>query len=346
MSTVFQSSFLDNLRRIHAESNGRKRPENSLAEGGIEFSKILADIEKQRGKESDPKVLTQPMPVAARVPEKSDPIPTTAAVQFLLSPESPLFSFASNHVNTLECAFNECSPPVSKLSIDVKNPAPLAVNGLGISEELEDELPSPPIVRSIERISMSVPKDGTRPVRFSKEELDNIITTAGKFHGVDPALGMAVAKVESSYRTDAISKDGHASKGMFQLLDSTAGDLMNRFDMKDRYDPFDPAMNAYLGVGYLRRLHDIFSSETNLGYNVKTVPVKSAPDLEKIALAAYNAGEGNVATAQKLARRVGKDPAQYQAIEAYLPPSTRAYVQRVTEFKTQIARAAGGDDIA
>ena len=115
--------------------------------------------------------------------------------------------------------------------------------------------------------------------------------------------------------------------------------------MKEQYDAFDPAQNAYLGVGYLRRLHDIFSSETNLGGNLKTVPVKSADDLEKVALAAFNAGEGNVASAQRAAARRGLDPSRFENISPHLPPSTRAYVERVTQFRVQFAKNDGGSEV-
>ena len=97
-------------------------------------------------------------------------------------------------------------------------------------------------------------------------------------------------------------------------------------------------MNARLGVGYLRHLHDIFSEETNLMGKMKTVPVKSAGELEKLAVAAFNAGQGNVAQAQRKARSLGKDPTEYAAIEPFLPASTRAYVARVTNLREQLAK--------
>lgn len=164
--------------------------------------------------------------------------------------------------------------------------------------------------------------------------LEELIGAAGRHHGVDPNLSVAVARAESSLKVNAVSSDGHHSKGIFQLLDDTGKEMMDRLDVNGHYEPFDPKLNAHLGVGYLRRLHDLFSKETTLIGSLKTVPVKSGLDLEKISIAAFNAGEGRVARAQAAARSEGKDPASYAAIEPYLPLSTRSYVQRVSNLKS------------
>ena len=167
--------------------------------------------------------------------------------------------------------------------------------------------------------------------------IKEIVTTAGRFYGIDPNLGLAVAQVESSYDSDAVSHDGHNSKGLFQLLDSTGRRMHRTTGLGEAYDPFDPAQNAYLGMAYLRHLHDIFSSETKLTTHMRTVPAGSAEHVEKLAVAAFNAGEGNVARAQARAHSLGKDPSDYHAIEPYLPASTRRYVQRVTTIRDQLA---------
>jgi soluble lytic murein transglycosylase-like protein len=93
---------------------------------------------------------------------------------------------------------------------------------------------------------------------------------------------------------------------LFQLLDSTGKELLEQLGIDDDYDPFDPALNSYLGVGYLRRLHDTFSKETKLTNNLSTAPARTADDLEKLAIAAFNTGEGNVARAQEKAAQEGK----------------------------------------
>ncbi|MCC6952542.1 MAG: transglycosylase SLT domain-containing protein [Deltaproteobacteria bacterium] len=342
MTSVFNVGFRDNLRRIQGEeSGGRRRAEEATKE----FSKVLGDIERER---LMPEKSASNAPTNGAVQQSNVPPPTReekGEIEYLTSENNPFFRFVSHTAVPQQCELNECQLDVKALLGDVKSPTRL-LTGLDDDLAVDAEIPAPPVIKSMERIQMSVPKSATNPMTYERDELENIINTAGKYHGVDPTLSLAVAHAESSLRIDAVSKDGFASKGMFQLLDSTAKDLMGRFDMKDAYDPFDPGMNAFLGVGYLRRLHDLFSSETNLGGKLMTVPVKSADDLEKVALAAFNAGEGNVAKAQRLASRLGKDPALYTSIEPYLPPSTRTYVQRVTNYKVEFARAKGGNDIA
>jgi hypothetical protein len=169
------------------------------------------------------------------------------------------------------------------------------------------------------------------------KQIKEIVTTAGRYYGLDPNLGLAVAQVESSFNTDAVSNDGHSSKGLFQLLDKTGQRMHRHTGVEESYDPFDPAQNAYLGLAYLRHLHDIFSEETKLTSSIKTTPASSAEHVEKLAVAAYNAGEGSVARAQARAQAVGKDPADYHAIEPYLPASTQRYVQKVTQIREALA---------
>jgi len=157
---------------------------------------------------------------------------------------------------------------------------------------------------------------------------------------------MAIAQTESSFQPTAVSRDGHASKGIFQLLDSTGKDMLGHTGLDESYDPFDPAQNAYLGVGYLRRLHDIFSVETKLSGRTRTTPAASAQHLEKLAVAAFNAGEGSVARAQAKAKSLGKDPSDYSSVEPYLPASTRLYVRKVSDIRTALADAETDNELA
>jgi soluble lytic murein transglycosylase-like protein len=131
-----------------------------------------------------------------------------------------------------------------------------------------------------------------------------------------------------------VSSDGHASKGLFQLLDSTGKDLLARGAQTDRpYDPFDPDLNIELGTSYLKYLHDIFKSPTSLPNDRSTKPAADDTSLEMLAVAAFNAGEGRVASAQHRAQRAGKDPAHYDNVAPFLPASTREYVSRVVSSK-------------
>jgi soluble lytic murein transglycosylase-like protein len=84
---------------------------------------------------------------------------------------------------------------------------------------------------------------------------------------LDQALLEAVIAVESNYAPAVVSRKG--AVGLMQLMPDTA----RRFGA---LDATDPAQNIRAGARYLRYLLDVFRG-----------------DLE-LALAAYNAGEGNV----------------------------------------------------
>ncbi len=161
------------------------------------------------------------------------------------------------------------------------------------------------------------------------QNIKRMVDDAGTKHGIDPSLSLAVISAESSFNSRAVSVDGHYSKGLFQLLDSTGRDQLDKSGTNERYNPFDPNQNIDLGVRYLRYLHDLFSHDGELSNRLKTSAAANSSSLEKLAVAAFNAGEGRVASAQMRAERSGKDPRDYTDIEAYLPESTQKYVARV-----------------
>jgi soluble lytic murein transglycosylase-like protein len=99
------------------------------------------------------------------------------------------------------------------------------------------------------------------------EEYWPIITDACSRHGVDAELVKAVIQVESNYNHRAVSPKG--AMGLMQLMPGTA----NRYGVKKA---FDPQENVEGGVHYLKDLLALFGSDM------------------KLALAAYNAGEGAV----------------------------------------------------
>ncbi len=92
------------------------------------------------------------------------------------------------------------------------------------------------------------------------------IDRAAKESGLDSALIVSVIKAESSGDPNAVSPAG--ASGLMQLIDSTA----SQYGVSDR---FDPAQNVSGGARYLKDMLDRYGSL-------------------KLALAAYNAGPGNV----------------------------------------------------
>jgi soluble lytic murein transglycosylase-like protein len=172
--------------------------------------------------------------------------------------------------------------------------------------------------------------------QLDKEDIKKRLVAASAKLGLDPALAQSVVSAESSFNVRAVSSDGHASKGLFQLLDSTGKTLMSRADnLNESYDPFNPDLNITLGTSYLRYLHDIFKTDTKLPQQLQTRAAADTASLEKFAVAAFNAGEGRVASAQDRSERSGKDPAHYDHVAPFLPRSTREYVAKVVGGKKQ-----------
>jgi len=99
-------------------------------------------------------------------------------------------------------------------------------------------------------------------------QVDTFIVESGKRNSVDPLLLYSIMHQESSFKSRAMSYKG--ARGLMQLMPSTA----ERFGV---IDSFDAKANINGGVRYLRLLLDNFSENADL------------------AVAAYNAGEGNVA---------------------------------------------------
>ena len=93
------------------------------------------------------------------------------------------------------------------------------------------------------------------------------ITEHSRNQGVAADLVRAVIQVESAFNPTAVSAKG--AMGLMQLMPATATELGVR-------NPFNPHENIRGGVAYLRRLLDRFDGNVEL------------------ALAAYNAGMGNV----------------------------------------------------
>lgn len=193
-----------------------------------------------------------------------------------------------------------------------------------------------PVLRVVQVRRVPSSSAGLRPASASTVKIEavrSLVDKAGERHGVDPALGMAVARVESSFNTQATSTDGHATKGLFQLLDSTGRERLAEIDPRARYEPYDPDLNVELGMSHLRYLKELFLAPSKLKNGSATVPAEDKESLERFMVAAFNAGEGRVAQAQREAFLAGKDPSTFTDVLAYLPSSTQRYVEKVFSAK-------------
>ena len=101
----------------------------------------------------------------------------------------------------------------------------------------------------------------------NKNAFDQMIRQAAQQHGVSEGLIKAVMHTESGFNINARSPVG--AQGLMQLMPATA----RRFNVNNAYDP---QQNIFGGARYLSWLLKRFNGNTQL------------------AIAAYNAGEGNI----------------------------------------------------
>lgn len=140
------------------------------------------------------------------------------------------------------------------------------------------------------------------PLRYSE-----YVRVHAREHDLNPALLAAVIYQESKFRPSARSTSG--AIGLMQLTPDTARGIAirtggHRFVTSDLYDP---EINIRYGAWYLAHLFDKYHSE-------------------RLVLAAYNAGQGNV------------DRWRSEGVGIQFP-ETVAYVDRVEKLKRIYASA-------
>jgi len=139
-----------------------------------------------------------------------------------------------------------------------------------------------------------------------------IIYREAKRNNLQPELVAAVVEAESDFRARLVSDKN--AQGLMQIIPST-GRILGANDL------FDPAENVAAGTKYLRYLVDRFRDE-------------------RVAIAAYNAGEGNV-------ERFGGVPPFPETLTYIERVSTRArqYRQRVRGHYLTSLRIANTTDV-
>ena len=122
-------------------------------------------------------------------------------------------------------------------------------------------------------------------------------------HDLEPTFVAAVVYTESRFRPEVQSHRG--AYGLMQLLPRTAGFIRDRSGIEGDYR--DPRVNLRMGAWYLSYLEDSYMGD------------------ERLVLAAYNSGEGQVdAWISEKGFDVGEDiPFQ----------ETREYVENVLEAR-------------
>ena len=150
------------------------------------------------------------------------------------------------------------------------------------------------------------------PVRY----VDAIRKYASR-NRIDPSLVMGLILQESYFNPQAKSRVG--ATGLMQIMPSTGKELGARLHV-----PFsaarleNPEVNIELGTFHLKNLIDMFGGNTYL------------------AVASYNAGQGNVLKWKRAAAGKPLD----ELLESIPFPETRNYVKRVTMLRSSYSRIA------
>lgn len=148
------------------------------------------------------------------------------------------------------------------------------------------------------------------PVRYQ----DAIRKDAKRF-GVDPYLVMALILQESSYRPNARSTVG--ATGLMQLMPATGKELTQKLHGRFHSANLEnPETNIELGTYHLQHMIQIFGGQVQL------------------AVASYNAGQGNVLKWRRAAPSKPMD----EFLESIPFPETRNYVKRVTLLRSSYER--------
>jgi len=142
------------------------------------------------------------------------------------------------------------------------------------------------------------------PAAANSPKLDQVVTTAGAAHHLDPDLINSVIHAESGFNPHAVSPKG--AQGLMQLMPQTASRL-------GVANSFDPRANVEGGTAYLRTLLE--------RYNF---------DLIK-ALAAYNAGP------QRVEQYRGVPP--YHETQAYVARIIRDFNRKKLAEQKAVAAA-------
>lgn len=135
----------------------------------------------------------------------------------------------------------------------------------------------------------------------------NYVVYYAKEYGVDPYLVFAVIKVESNFKSNAISSKN--AIGLMQILPETGEWIAKKIGIKNYSNNmlFEPKYNIQMGTWYLSYLLKNFNGNMQL------------------AIAAYNGGSGNVDAWLK-DKKFSKDGKQLHAVPF---PETNRYIKKV-----------------
>jgi soluble lytic murein transglycosylase-like protein len=146
---------------------------------------------------------------------------------------------------------------------------PAIVQSAALAPRLKSTVRVDALTGHLVRVMVPIPAIRPKPVRHTAPPdpaIQALVEKTARNYDVNPALVKSVISVESAYDPSAVSWKG--AQGLMQLMPATA----RRFGVSNA---FDVQQNVEGGVRYLRFLQDTFKDD-------------------RLAIAAYNAGEGAV----------------------------------------------------
>jgi hypothetical protein len=93
---------------------------------------------------------------------------------------------------------------------------------------------------------------------YSPSHIKKFIVEEANKQGVDPALALAIAKVESNFNSDALSSAG--AKGIMQIMPATAE---KEFGIS-RYRLFNAKTNIWLGIRFIKKLLNAYDQRVDI----------------------------------------------------------------------------------
>jgi soluble lytic murein transglycosylase-like protein len=203
-------------------------------------------------------------------------------------------------------------------------------NGKLVRSTVVSAKPVAPVVVSPVTLPADAPGSAA-PARQVPEPPSNVkemVEQAAERYALEPSLIHSVIKVESNYNPNAISVAG--AEGLMQLIPSTA----RRFGVSNS---FHPGQNIEGGARYLKYLMQLYHGD------------------ERLALAAYNAGEGAVnkyrgippyAETQnyvyQVGKRLGEARSAAKAVTKPAKPEPKQETKVVSEY-APIEKVVGAD---
>lgn len=155
------------------------------------------------------------------------------------------------------------------------------------------------IAHDEERIAQFTPTPEEEEPLIS--QYDKMLQEVGEQYGVDWLLLSAIARAESEFRFDAVSKAG--AVGLMQIMPSVAKSMGY-----EREQLFDPRTSAEVAAQLLHENNDMLRLPEGF----------DASERVKFILACYNAGYSRIADARRLARYLEESGDEWSIVATYL----------------------------